>query len=80
VILSIYLSESVDPLQFKNDESMTVSNFCYPLCGLNISKSSSCNSSQALVGSLTLNEEGMLSNRKKAKVFSSLHPYMFILH
>jgi hypothetical protein len=51
----------VDPLQMKNDEPMKVSNFSHSPYDLDTPKSSSCNSSQALVGSFTLKEEGMLS-------------------
>ncbi|XP_065556507.1 uncharacterized protein LOC136024896 isoform X1 [Artemia franciscana] len=60
--------EIVDPLQIENDEAMKVSNLSHSFYGLDNSKNNSCNTSQALVGPLTLKEEGSIHNgcsRKK---------------
>jgi len=72
VIQSLYLSEIVDSLQIKNEDPMKVSNFSRSSYGFDTPKSSPCNPSQALAGSFTLKEEGMLSNRKNVKAFLSL--------
>ena len=74
----------MDPLQIKNDEPMKVSNLSHSSIGFDTLNSSSCNTSQALVGSFTLKEEGMLSNRKNTKAvpifnFFFLHPMALTL-
>jgi hypothetical protein len=62
----------MDSLQIETCEPLEVPNILHSSYGLDAPLSNSCSTSQVLVSSFTLKEEGMLSKRKAAKAFFCL--------
>ena len=63
----------MDHLQIETNEPMEIPNFVLSSYDLDTPDINSCSTSQFLVGSFTLKEEGMLSKRKCAKASFCLY-------